>query len=359
MTRVASFEINYTRYLDPNGEVVGDLPEFARDPAGLIPFYRDMVLTRLFDAQAINLQRTGRLGTYASSEGQEASMIGIGRAMRPEDVLFPTYREHGIYLAHGVTMTEILVYWGGNESGMNFANARDDFPVSIPIATQVTHAAGAAFAFKYRKQQRAAVPVCGDGATSKGDFYEGLNAAGVWNLPCVFAVINNQWAISLPRSKQSACETMAQKAIAAGIPGEQVDGNDVVAVYDRFSKALDKARSGGGPTLIEPLTYRMRDHTTADDARRYRSDEELNQHKVLDPIKRLKTYLLAQNAWSEQQDEALMVEIQAAIEVSVKEYLDTPPRDAHTIFDCLYEILPRAYAGQADSLRAHEETNNG
>jgi 2-oxoisovalerate dehydrogenase E1 component alpha subunit len=216
----------------------------------------------------------------------------------------------------------------------------------------VTHAAGAAYAFKYRNQPRVAVPVCGDGATSKGDFYEGLNAAGVWGLPCVFAVINNQWAISLPRAKQSACETMAQKAVAAGIPGEQVDGNDVIAVYDRFSRALDKARSGGGPTLIELITYRLRDHTTADDARRYRSDAEVEQHRALDPINRLKKYLIAQDAWSEQQDGELAAEVRAEVEASARAYLDTPPRPPATIFDCLYETLPKAYAGQADRLRS-------
>lgn len=351
MSKVAGFEIEYTRYLGPDAEVVGELPEFARDAENLVPLYRAMVLTRLFDKKAVSLQRTGQLGTYASSEGQEASMAGIGKAMSKEDVLFPTYREHGAYLARGVTMTEIYTYWGGNEAGMDFAHAGDDFPVCIPIATQITHAAGAAYAFKYRKQPRVAVAVCGDGATSKGDFYEGLNAAGVMKLPCVFAVVNNQWAISMPRSKQSACETLAQKAVAAGIPGEQVDGNDIMAVYDRFSQALQRARRGGGPTLIEALTYRMRDHTTADDATRYRNAEELERHRALDPIDRLRTYLLARGAWTEQQDAALQTTITEEVEAAAQAYLDTPPRPPHTIFDCLYETLPRAYQAQADSLR--------
>ena len=256
-------------------------------------------------------------------------------------------------------MTEILTYWGGNEEGMNFSGVADDFPVCIPIATQVTHAAGAAYAFKYRQQARVAVAVCGDGATSKGDFYEGLNAAGVWNLPCVFAVINNQWAISLPRCKQSACETMAQKAIAAGIPGEQLDGNDVIAVYHRFEQALQKARDGGGPTLIEAVTYRIRDHTTADDARRYRSQEEVEAQINLDPIRRLKKYLIEQNAWSEEQDQNLAAELEAAVDAATEEYLSTPPRPAHTIFDCLYDTLPRAYRSQVDQLRQPTESGHG
>lgn len=351
MTKVAiaSFDIEFFQYLDPGGKVLGELPHFAKRPDDLIPLYRDMLVTRIFDNKAVTLQRTGQMGTYASSVGQEAAVIGLGRAMHREDILLPTYREHGAYLARGVTMTELFVYWGGNENGMNFANA-SDFPVCIPIATQVPHAVGAAYAFKLRSQQRVAVSVCGDGATSKGDFYEGINAAGVWNLPCVFAVINNQWAISQPRSKQSACETMAQKAIAAGIPGEQVDGNDVIAVYDRFTEALGRARSGGGPTLIECITYRMADHTTADDASRYRSEQELEQNRVLDPIDRLKQYLVEQGTWSEQQDRQLIAEITAEVESATNEYLNTPPRPPHTIFDCLYETLPKAYQSQADRL---------
>lgn len=350
MSTVASFQIEHTQYLNADAEVVGELPEFARDSSNLLPLYTSMLLTRLFDRKAVSLQRTGQLGTYASSEGQEASMVGVGKAMRSEDVLFPTYREHGIYLARGVTMTEIYMYWGGNEAGMDFARPRDDFPVCIPIATQITHATGAAYAFKYRRQPRVAVAVCGDGATSKGDFYEGLNAAGVWSLPCVFAVINNQWAISLPRSKQTACETIAQKAIAAGVPGEQVDGNDVIAVYDCFARALDKARSGGGPTLIEPLTYRIKDHTTADDAGRYRSDQEVESQRALDPIDRLRRYLLAQGALSADQDEQVRNELENEVEIAADEYLRTPPRPSHTIFDNLYETLPRAYQPQVDAL---------
>lgn len=350
MTKVASFEVEHFQCLDADGKVVAELPDFARAAADLIPFYRAMVLTRVFDRKAVALQRTGRMGTYASSEGQEGAMIGMGKAMLPEDVLFPTYREHGVYLVRGVTMTEIFIYWGGDESGMNFSNVRDDFPVCIPIATQIPHAAGAAFAFKYRRQARAAVAVCGDGATSKGDFYEALNAAGVWNLPCVFAVINNQWAISLPRSKQTASGTIAQKAIAAGIPGEQVDGNDVVAVYDRFDRALKRARGGGGPTLIEALTYRIRDHTTADDARRYRGEDEVQQQQALDPIVRLRKYLIDQETWSEEEDRQLAVEVEAEVEAATKAYLDTPPRPPRSIFDCLYEALPEAYTSQAAEL---------
>lgn len=351
MSVVARFDVQYTRYLDPTGEPLSTLPECARDPDRLRRLYGAMVLTRVFDKRAMTLQRTGQLGTYASSLGQEASMIGIGAAMHSDDVLLPTYREHGIYLYRGVSMIELLLYWGGDERGMDFATVPKDFPVCIPIATQLAHAAGVAYAMKLRGQGRAAVPVCGDGATSKGDFYEALNGAGVLGLPCVFAVVNNQWAISLPRSAQTRAATLAQKAIAAGIPGEQVDGDDVIAVLDRFSAALARARSGGGPTLIETVTYRRGDHTTADDSSRYRPAGELDRHLPLDPIERLRAFMTGCGEWDAQREADLQAAAGEQVEAAVNDYLATPPRGPETMFDCLYESLPEAYREQvADSI---------
>ena len=208
-----------------------------------------MVLTRTFDQKAVALQRTGRLGTYASSLGQEAVAIGVGAAMRTEDVLLPYAREHGTQLLRGVTLTELLLFWGGDERGSAFQGPREDFPVSVPVGSHIPHAAGVALAFALRGEPRVAVCVSGDGSTSKGDFYEGLNLAGVWKLPVVFVVTNNQWAISVPRSAQTAAETIAQKAIAVGFGGEQVDGNDVVAVRQVVGAAIERARDGGGPHL--------------------------------------------------------------------------------------------------------------
>jgi pyruvate dehydrogenase E1 component alpha subunit len=268
MTKVASFEIHYTQFLDASGKAVAELPEFARDPEALVALYRAMVLTRRFDAKAIALQRTGRLGTYASSLGQEAVTVGLAAAMLPEDVLLPTYRESGAQLWRGVKLEELLLYWGGDERGSDFAGPRADFPVSVPIASQCLHAVGVAYAKMIKREPGAAVCVCGDGATSNGAFYEAINYAGVWRVPAVFVVNNNQWAISLPRSAQSAAATLAQKAIAAGIPGCQVDGNDVIAVRDAVEHGLSRARGGEGPCVVVALTYRMTDHTTADDAGR-------------------------------------------------------------------------------------------
>ena len=246
MTEVASFTINYTQFVDPSGRAVAALPALAQDPAALIALYRGMLLTRRFDAKAIALQRTGRLGTYASSLGQEAVTVGVASAMRPEDVLLPSYRETGAQIWRGVSLLELLLYWGGDERGSDFAGPRGDFPVAVPIASQCLHATGAAYAFKLRREPRVAVCVCGDGATSNGAFYEAINSAGVWRVPAVFVINNNQWAISMPRSAQSATATLAQKAIAAGIPGEQVDGNDAIAVRHLVERALERARSGEG-----------------------------------------------------------------------------------------------------------------
>lgn len=346
VTGVATFEIRHTQFLDHNAEVKGPLPQFARDPANLISLHRAMVLTRLFDKKAIALQRTGQLGTYASSLGQEASFVAVGSAMRPEDVLLPTYRESGAMFVRGVTMKELLLYWGGDERGMDYAGPREDFPICVPIATHVPHAVGVAYAMKLRREPRVAVCMLGDGATSKGDFYEALNIAGAWQLPVVFVVCNNQWAISMPRKAQTHAETLAQKAIAAGIEGEQIDGNDVIAVHHCTTQALEKARNGNGASLIEALSYRMSDHTTADDASRYRTEQELKEQEQYDPIKRLHDYLVRNGYWTEQDEEALNAECSVKIDEAVKEYLATPPQPPESMFDHLYETLPAALAGQ-------------
>lgn len=352
-SRVAEFSIAYTRYIDPGGAPVAALPPHARDSERLLAQYRTMVLLRLFDRKAVALQRTGQLGTYPSSLGQEATAIGLGDAMAREDVLLGTYRETGTMLARGVRMTEILQYWGGDEIGMDYSGPkapREDFPICVPIATHAPHAVGVAYAFKIKREPRVAVCVVGDGATSKGDFYEALNAAGVWGLPIVFVIVNNAWAISVPRDAQSRAETLAQKAIAAGIEGEQVDGNDLIAVYDVTKRALDKARDGRGPHVIEALTYRMHDHTTADDARRYRTEEDVEKHAALDPVKRMRAYLARTGAWSDADDDALEETLAREVEAAAAEYLATPRRPAASMFDHLFARLPEALRAQRASL---------
>jgi pyruvate dehydrogenase E1 component alpha subunit len=243
-------------------------------------------------------------------------------------------------------MEEILLYWGGDERGSRWSGPPHDFPFCVPVASQAPHAAGVAYAFKLRKQPRVAVCLLGDGATSKGDVWEAMNFAGVWKLPVVFVVVNNQWAISVPQRLQTAAQTLAQRAIGAGFIGEQVDGNDVIAVRASMDAALAAARTGEGPRLIEALTYRLGDHTTADDAARYRPPEDVQRHWKEEPIARLRAYLVKQKHWDKAREEALTGECQQAIDAAVERYLSVPPRAPETMFDHLYAELPAVYAGQ-------------
>lgn len=289
--------------------------------------YRTMVLTRLFDSRAIGLQRTGKLGTYASCLGQEAVATGVGYALAPSDVFVTCYRDYATQILRGVTLPEILSYWGGSERGNNFQadSAKEDLPFCIPIGSQCLHAAGIASAFKIRKQARAALATCGDGATSEGDFYEALNVAGVWQLPLVILINNNQWAISVPREKQTHAKTLAQKAIAAGIDGEQIDGNDVLVVQKRVALALKKAREGKGPTVIEAITYRLGDHTTADDASRYRHKSAVEEAIQKDPVVTLKSHLIGGGFWSEDEETDLIETYTQEVDQAVETYLNMPP----------------------------------
>jgi len=328
------------QFIDQTGEAVQPLPEFAEIPRNLIPLYRAMLLTRMFDEKAVSLQRTGRLGTYASSLGQEAVGVGVAAAMRKDDVLLPSFREQSAMLWRGVSMTELLLYWGGDERGSDFTAVRQDFPICIPVGTHFPHATGVGFALKQGKNDAVAVAIAGDGATSKGDFYEALNVAGVWHLPVIFVINNNQWAISVPRSRQTASETLAQKAVAAGIEGVRVDGNDVVAVRQIVSQAIGRARKNNAPTLIEAVTYRLTDHTTADDASRYRSDEEVSKYWQYEPLRRLRDYLEKISAWNRSDEEILHKEISKQVDDAVKAYLEMPSQPITSMFDYLYGELP-------------------
>ena len=351
MAVVATFKITHTRFMDADGKVGEKLPEFAGNSANLEDLYRWMMLTREFDARAVTLQRTGQLGTFPSSLGQEAVGVGIGHAMRASDVYVPSFREQGAQLVRGVSMVELLQYWGGDERGSDFAGPREDFPISVPVGSQGTHAAGVALAIKLRGEQRAVVCAMGDGATSKGDIYEAFNMAGTWQLPVVFVINNNAWAISMPRAAQSAAKTLAQKAIAGGFPGEQVDGNDVIAVRHVVAEALENARNGGGPSLIEALTYRLSDHTTADDASRYRPEEEVSAAWKAEPIVRLRQYLVDAHGWNREKESALIEQCRKQVEAAVVSYKALPPQPLSAAFDYLYAELPEPLKAQATEFR--------
>lgn len=337
---VARFEIPYTQILNDKGELCDELPSFAQDKIRLLNLYRIMVRTRLFDKKAIALQRTGKMGTYAPINGQEAISTAIGDAMRKEDVFIPYYRDYAAQFQRGVKMSEILAYWGGDERGSQFACESEDLPISVPIASQCLHAAGVAFAFKYRQQQRVAVVSIGEGGTSEGDFYEAMNVAGVWSLPVVFIVNNNQWAISVNRNQQTASQTIAQKAIAAGFDGIQVDGNDVLGLREVIGQSIEKARRGEGPTLIEGLTYRLCDHTTADDASRYQPSLEVQNATLLEPIQRLKHFLQSQELWNDTDEIALLEACTLEVQTAVDEYLNAPQQAIESIFDYHFSQLP-------------------
>ena len=351
---IARFEVRRRAYLAPDGSIHRRLPAFASDTRLLVRLYRAMVLVRAFDLKAVALQRTGRLGTYAASLGQEAVSVGVASAMRPEDVLFPSYRDNAALIWRGVKLEEILLFWGGDERGNHFSGPVQDFPFCIPVGSQAPHAAGVAYAFKLRKEPRVAVCLFGDGATSKGDVFEAMNFAGVQKLPVVFVVTNNQWAISVPLRLQTASETLAQKAIAAGFIGEQVDGNDIVAMHAAADEALEAARNGRGPRFIEAVTYRLGDHTTADDAARYRSTAEVQARWKEEPIARLRSFLAGRNVWGKTAEEELAAECQRRIDAAVERYLATEPRAPETMFDHLYAELPRAYAAQRRELEGND-----
>jgi 2-oxoisovalerate dehydrogenase E1 component subunit alpha len=343
---VAEFEIKYCQFLDAEGNLAASAPALARDAGELLKMYRFMTLVRTFDTKAVNLQRTGQLGTYASCLGHEAAHVGVAAAMHADDVLAPVYREFGSQMWRGVKMASILLYWGGDERGSDFTAARQDFAWCVPIASQMLHGAGVAMARKIRGEKRCSVTFIGDGGTSEGAFYEGINVAGARALPAVFIVVNNGWAISLPIESQTATKSLAQKAVAAGIPGLQVDGNDVIAVRQTVSEAVARARRGEGPTLIEAITYRLSDHTTADDASRYRDASEVKEAWSKEPLLRIRKYLTKLNVWDEAREEALKAECARDVEAAVDEYLSAPKPSTDAMFDYLFAQPPKALLEQ-------------
>lgn len=354
-TRVARFEVGRTRLIDADGKTLAPLPRFATDAETLRTMYRLMVRTRAFDQKAVALQRSGRLGTYAACLGQEAVGTAVGFALEDDDIYIPSYREYAAQFGRGVSMARLLLYWAGDERGMDYppgTPAHHDFPLAVPIASHVPQALGVAYALKLKKQPQAVLVSCGDGATSKGDFAEAVSAAGVWKLPLVFLVVNNQWAISQPRARQTGAQTLAQKAFAGGLPGEQVDGNDVIATRCVLERALARARSGDGPSVVEALTYRLGDHTTADDARRYRDEAEVEAAWTRCPIKRLRALMLATGIWSEADEAALNAEAKAEVDQAAAELAQSTPLPPQAIFDHLYAELPRSLIWQRDELLA-------
>jgi 2-oxoisovalerate dehydrogenase E1 component alpha subunit len=350
---VARFEIPFRVCLGADGKPRGELPAFVSDSELLQRMYAMMVRARAFDTKAINLQRTGKLGTYPSCLGHEATQIGVGAAMHADDVLFTVYREIGVKFWRGVELLDALLYWGGDERGTRYRHTPQDFPFCVPIGSQMPHAAGAAWAMQIRGEARCALACIGDGGTSQGAFYEAINLAGAKSLPLVCVIVNNGWAISVPVAAQTAARTLAQKAIAAGVPAVQVDGNDVLIVREVVGDAVERARCGGGPTVIEALTYRLSDHTTSDDATRYRSSTEVEAARAREPIARLRAFLQSRGLWDEEAEQALRRRCSEEIEAAVSQYLATPKQSTDSMFDYLYAQLPDGLHAQRDEARRY------
>ena len=347
MPIVATFEIEYLQFLGPDGTLVReDLPEFAKDRQNLVELFKHMLLVRSFDTKAVALQRTGKLGTYASCLGHEATHIGIGSAMQYDDVFAPSYREYGAQFMRGVKPRDVLMYWGGDERGNDFSGPPHDYSWCVPIGTQNLHAAGAALAFKLRGEPRVAVACVGDGGSSKTDTYAAINSAGAFTLPFIQCIINNGWAISVPRSAQTGAKTLAQKGIAGGLECLQVDGNDIIAVRAAMDHALKRARNGHGGSVLEFVTYRLSDHTTADDARRYREDAEVKAGWEREPFLRLRKFLTTEGVWSEEMEATWKEECNRLSDIEVNAYLETKSQPVEAMFDYLYGEMPHDVAEQ-------------
>jgi pyruvate dehydrogenase E1 component alpha subunit len=291
-----------------------------------------MVLTRQFDERMFKLQRQGRLGTFARVAGQEGAHVAAAFALRPDDWLVPAFRETGALLLRGISMVQLLQLWGGDERGGAFPHELRTLPISIPVGTHMLHGVGIGWAMKTAGEDVAVLTVFGEGATSEGDFSEAMNMAGVFQVPVVFFCQNNQYAISVPYTRQTASPTVAQKALAYGMFGVQVDGNDVFAVYRAVTDALERARSGHEPTLIEAHTYRVTDHTTSDDARRYRQEEEVAVWRLRDPIERLARYMRAVGLIDEAAEAEVLADADRQVAEAVTAFEALAPPGPEEIF---------------------------
>jgi pyruvate dehydrogenase E1 component alpha subunit len=320
LTEVERFSISYLQILDENGNVDKELePKLKKEE--LIRLYRAMFLGREVDQRMLKLQRQGRIGTFGPSGGQEAAHCAPAFAMTDKDWFVGAFREVGARLLRGEPITQPLLFHNGYEEGNRLTDGKRDLPISIIVASQTLEAVGIAYAMKYRGEtDSAVVTIFGDGGTSQGDFHEAMNFAAVWKVPVIFICQNNQWAISLPRSKQTSSKTLAQKAIAYAMPGIQVDGNDALAMYKATKDALDRAHAGEGPTFIEAVTYRMMMHTTSDDPTKYRLEAEVEEWRKRDPITRFRIYLEKKGIWDDAQQKKLEEDIKNEIDAAVRDF---------------------------------------
>lgn len=356
---IPTYEIEYLSILDEDGNLDTALePEI--DDERLTALHRTMLLVRRFDERLLSLQREGKLGTFAPVRGQEASQLGAVATLTESDWMVPSFRETAAEIWRGTPLDGIFLYNAGYNEGGRVPDGQNDLPIAIPVASQILHAVGIAYGIKYRQQDNVVMTFFGDGATSEGDFHEAMNFAAVLETPTVFVCENNQWAISIPRERQTHSVTLAQKALAYGMPAFQVDGNDLLAVYSACRQAVDRARGGDGPTLIECVTYRMGVHTTADDPTKYREEEEVERWKKRDPLSRFQHYLLTKKLLTTDDVESLEQQIKSEIDAAWKDATEQMARsgDPLHMFEHIYEDLPPYQQEQRRALEAEIESRD-
>lgn len=336
---VATYTIQYVQVMDDEGNADESLlPQLSPDEIRTL--YWHMIRGRALDRKMLALQRQGRLGTFASVEGQEACQAGSASQLRKTDWMTIAFRETVACIIRDIPMAQLLQYWGGDERGSKMADDQRTLPVAIPIGSQCLHAVGLAFASKYFNKDEVALTYFGDGATSEGEFHEALNLASNYNVAVVFFCQNNQYAISVPRSRQTKAKTLAQKAIAYEIPTVQIDGNDVFAVYRVTKEAIERARRGEGPTFIEAITYRLGNHTTSDDYKHYRAEDEVAQWRKKDPVDRLRKFMEKRGIWNADMEAGAWQHADKLVEEAIQQYETTPPQDPADIFDYTFAKLP-------------------
>jgi 2-oxoisovalerate dehydrogenase E1 component alpha subunit len=346
------------RVLNPDGSAAAQNDPRV-EPRELLALHRLMLLNRALDERMVTLQRQGRIGFYIGSIGEEAAILGAAFVLRRNDWIFPAYREHGAALLRGMPLQSFLYNLFGKSADpvkgrqmpcheafrpANFAS------ISSPLATQLPHAVGMAWAARFKKKDDVALAYLGDGATSANDFHAALNFAGVFRTATIFLCRNNQWAISVPRAKQTAAETIASKALGYGIRGVRVDGNDLLAVYAVTLEAREHARQGRGPTLIEAVTYRVQGHSTSDDPRVYRKDDEVAPWRQRDPIGRFRRYLEARKLWSEGDEQQLAESFKEQLNRAITAVEAAAPPPPESIFEEVYAELPWHLREQRDEL---------
>ena len=355
---VGKFEVKYMQILDEKGNCDEKLKPKLK-PNEIKRIYESMVLARVYDERALKLQRQGRIGTFASLKGQEAIHVASALAAKDSDWIVPSFRCEGVYITKGYPIENIYQVYGGDERGYNCPKDANVTPFEITVGTQMLHACGIAWGAKLKKKNIGVLTFFGDGGTSEGDFHEAMNLAGVFKLPVVFICQNNQWAISVPREKQTASETLAQKAIAYGFEGIQVDGNDVFSVYLSVRDALDKARKGQGPMMIECITYRMSDHTTADDASKYRTKSEVKKWEEKDPIERLAKYMLKKKIVNLDYFVNVKKKADEKIDDAIKKYETIEEADPEDILSYVFEKKTENLNEQMEELKFRKELKDG